>query len=104
MKFLKTVWAFILSVLIGGRKVAPQAEPTPEETEALRKKIIARFGVKGNRTREQWANLVLDIGYESVCSIENLTPAQLRKKINPSMSEQFAEKARQQNLERLNKK
>jgi hypothetical protein len=61
-----------------------------------------RFGTKNSRTPAQWSNLILDFGYEKVCHFEDLTPAQLRKKIAPSFSQSLKEKFRKQNLERAN--
>ncbi len=60
-----------------------------------------RFGVIGNRTKEQLANLVLEYGFEKVCYYEGVTPAQLRKKLNGSATDQLKEKFRQQRLAKL---
>lgn len=74
-----------------------------EAVDDAQRLMRERYGSKkGGRTRLQLANLVADCGYMKVCHFENITPAQLRKRLNASFSDQLKEKFRQQNLKRIN--
>lgn len=59
-----------------------------------------RYGTKREKSRTQWANLVVEYGFEKVCHYEKLTPAQLRKILNGSFSDQLKEKFRQNRLKK----